>query len=50
MDTNTETTKSEIVPEYCQCPECGEDRMDWLTWSDAGDELECQTCSAVYRV
>ena len=50
MDTNTETAKSEIVPEYCQCPECGEDRMDWLIWSDDGDELECQTCGEVYRV
>jgi len=32
-----------------RCPHCGENRMDWLIWNDAG-EIECQSCESVYSI
>jgi len=33
------------------CPECGEDRIDWLVWNNRTDDDEtvtCSTCQTVY--
>jgi len=33
------------------CPECGEDRIDWLVWNNSADDDEtvtCQSCQTVY--
>ena len=32
------------------CPNCGENRIDWLVWDEDGfdTELECSTCGTVY--
>jgi rubredoxin len=37
------------VPKGCACPECGENRVDYLSLDD--DEMcECQTCGFIYDV
>lgn len=39
----------ELVPWDSRCPECDEQRMDWLVWvSDESDEVECTTCHNIY--
>ena len=30
------------------CPDCGEDRIDWLAWDDDGEYVTCASCSCVY--
>lgn len=30
------------------CPNCGEQRMDWLVWDDDCEAVTCQTCGTVY--
>lgn len=39
----------ETVAEGEECPYCGEDRVDWLIWTPAG-EIECQSCKSVYQI
>lgn len=39
----------ELVSEADACPECGENRMDWLPWDEAGDYVKCASCSYTYR-
>ena len=36
-------TDDEMVPETCQCPHCGEARIDYLAL-DEDDWVTCQTC------
>ena len=37
----------ETVSEGDGCSRCGENRVDWLIWNDAG-EIKCQSCESVY--
>ena len=39
----------ETVVEGEECPHCGENRMDWLIWNDAG-EIKCQSCESAYSI
>ena len=38
---------ADTVCETCQCPCCGENRVDELVWID-DEVVECQSCSAHY--
>ena len=31
-----------------ECPNCGEERMDWLVWDDDGELVTCETCGHSY--
>jgi hypothetical protein len=46
LDTDTVI---ETVADTYRCPECGENRLDWLTWIE-GDTVRCQACETVYKV
>ena len=39
----------ETVEEGEECPYCGEERVDWLVWTPAG-EIECESCESVYSI
>ena len=43
-----EEREAGTVPEGDACPGCGENRVDWLVWTDDGDHVECATCGAWY--
>ncbi len=30
------------------CPDCGEDRIDYLVWDDDGEFVTCASCGCVY--
>ena len=35
--------------EGCECPACGENRIDYLVWRDPHyEDVECATCGTVY--
>jgi len=38
----------ELVTEDSGCPCCGELRMDWLEWTEDGENVICTTCGNVY--
>lgn len=40
---------ADTVPADAQCPQCHENRMDWLVWTD-DDTLTCATCGYEYTV
>lgn len=39
----------EIVLEGHECPDCKENRVDYLVWIDYND-VECQSCKNVYQL
>jgi len=39
---------SEKCPQGCECPVCGESRIDWLVWDEWGEHVTCTKCGAVY--
>jgi rubredoxin len=48
-------TFEEPVDAGCECPFCGEARMDWLIMSPEGlehptDNIKCVTCGHVYQL
>ena len=42
----------DVVDDGSECPECGEARMDWLTWrtdeGTLGQYVHCETCGCSY--
>jgi len=42
-----DVTEGELVAESCNCPRCGERRMDWLVWRE--DEVRCASCGYQYN-
>jgi predicted RNA-binding Zn-ribbon protein involved in translation (DUF1610 family) len=30
------------------CPDCGENRIDWLAWDENGEFVTCTSCGCVY--
>jgi rubredoxin len=38
----------ERVTDGAECPVCGEDAMDCLTWDDDGELVTCATCGTIY--
>ena len=43
----TSIPDADTVVEGCECPGCGEDRVDTLGWL-TDDVVECQSCGAHY--
>ncbi len=37
-----------LVGEGARCPQCGENRMDYLAWDKDFEQVTCQTCGKVY--
>ena len=48
-EDTTENTDDELVPPEAGCPRCGEQRMDYLVWTEDGGRVECGTCGFVYQ-
>jgi len=50
MDAYVTIPDAETVCDGCECPGCGEDRVDWLVWQDSaeGEYVECASCGAWY--
>ena len=46
--TNAITNNETMVLAAERCPNCEEQRMDWLIWDDDGWEVKCHTCGTVY--
>jgi len=45
----SESCEEEICPQGCECPCCGENRIDWLPWIGPDyEEVECATCETIY--
>lgn len=44
----TVDAEEDIVPTGAECPECGENRVDWLVWDDDCEIVTCTTCGAEY--
>jgi len=44
----SENQEHELVDPEEACPGCGEDRIDWLAWSDDGEYVTCDSCGTVY--
>ena len=40
--------ESDVVADCFICPGCGENRVDWLVWSEDGTQVDCATCGASY--
>jgi len=40
-------TQNPRVPKRAGCPNCSEDRMDWLVWLP-DETVHCQTCGYQY--
>jgi len=36
------------VDKSSECPNCGEDRVDWLGWQEDGETVECDACKHKY--
>ena len=43
-----ERSDEALVGEGSECPNCGEDRMDYLTWDEDGEIVTCYTCGTEY--
>ena len=43
-----ERSDEALVAEGAACPNCGEDRMDYLTWDEDGESVTCYTCGFQY--
>ena len=47
-------TFEEVVDEGCECPVCGEARIDYLEWQPEeeyyGPEIRCTTCDHHYSL
>jgi len=43
-----EQVEFEMVDEKFACPNCGEQKMDWLIWDEDADTVKCQSCGTVY--
>lgn len=43
------TTEEDLVPEGCECPHCGETRIDYLVL-DEEDWVVCETCCTEYPI
>ena len=44
-------SEDRVLNQEDACPECGEDRVDWLVWNNSTDDDEtvtCQSCQMVY--
>ncbi|KKM81400.1 hypothetical protein LCGC14_1330140 [marine sediment metagenome] len=40
----------ELVADEVACPQCREQRMDWLVWQgDDGVNIQCATCNHIYQ-
>ena len=42
------TVPTDTVSECDACPNCGENRMDWLAWQDEGEYVRCGICGTEY--
>jgi len=42
------TRDTELVAQHNACPQCGEDRQDWLVWDEDGETVTCGTCGCQY--
>jgi hypothetical protein len=42
----TDTAEDVCYP-GSECPDCGENRIDWLIWLD-DETVECQSCGMMY--
>lgn len=40
--------EEDVVPMGAECPECGENRVDWLEWLDE-ERVECTVCGTIYQ-
>ena len=38
-----------LVARGSACPNCFEDRVDWLVWNDDGETVTCASCDMVYN-
>ena len=38
----------ELVQDGCECPACGENRIDFLIWNDHLDTVKCASCNHEY--
>ena len=51
-DRGYEVNDAPVAEEYVRdeeaCPACGEDRMEYLTWIEDGELVECQSCGVIY--
>jgi hypothetical protein len=41
--------EEERCPDGSQCPQCGENRIDYLWWDKEGIQVTCDTCGCVYE-
>ena len=52
LDALADAMRSEydLVSEGAACPQCDEDRVDWLVWqnSDEGEYVKCASCGEWY--
>jgi len=50
LDALAEAMRSRyaLVSEEQSCPDCYEDRADWLTWDKDGEHVTCASCGRVY--
>ena len=39
----------DLTDQGSACPNCFEDRVDWLTWGNDGETVTCASCGAVYN-
>lgn len=46
---DTEDSDDE-VPRGCGCPNCGEQRIDWLAINEDGETVTCNTCGRRYSL
>ena len=37
------------VAQGSACPNCFEDRVDWLVWTDGGETVICASCGIAYN-
>jgi len=42
--------RCETVLEGDECPDCGEDRIDYLVWQSDGVTVRCSTCGEEYQL
>jgi ribosomal protein S27E len=46
-EVNEKTFHIKVNPDD-RCPECGENRVDYLVWDEDGEYVTCATCGTVY--